>query len=154
MFVRGVTPELFYGSYMEDAQGRLYARGGLRDCLSVWGGASVDVNGADPAVLAAIGMEPGYVQAVVRRRAAQPFATMKELQDLGIPLNRLSLNLTSMWTVRATARLRNPDGSRADVVRSSAAVVKFWQDNKPHASLLQVVRFYQDAWSESMVRPQ
>jgi len=35
--VRGMTPELFYGNYVTDAEGRLYPRGGLRDCLSVWG---------------------------------------------------------------------------------------------------------------------
>jgi general secretion pathway protein K len=155
LFVRGMTPELFYGNYVEDAEGRLYARGGLRDCLSVWGSPSfVDANGADPAVLAAIGLNPGQVQTIVDRRAAKPFENIGELQTLGLPPNRLSVNQTSMWTIRATARLRRPDGSPSDVVRSSAAVVKYWTDNKPHASALQVLRYYQDAWSESMVRPQ
>ena len=37
LLVRGMTPELFYGNYMAGEDGRLYARGGLRDCLSVWG---------------------------------------------------------------------------------------------------------------------
>src|SRR5579871_1594995 len=39
LLVRGMTPELFYGNYVSDNQGKLYASGGLRDCLSVWGSA-------------------------------------------------------------------------------------------------------------------
>src|SRR5579862_3486170 len=37
LFVNGMTPELFYGNYVSDNEGRLYPTGGLRDCLSVWG---------------------------------------------------------------------------------------------------------------------
>ena len=37
LLVRGMTPELYYGNFIADAEGRLFARGGLRDCLSVWG---------------------------------------------------------------------------------------------------------------------
>ena len=65
--VRGITPELFYGTYVP-AQGdpgpgepRLIRRSGLVDCLSVFGSKSqVDANTADPAVLAAIGIDAGW----------------------------------------------------------------------------------------------
>src|SRR6478609_5561475 len=57
LFVPGVTPEVFYGNYTQDAEGRLYARGGLRDVLSVWGTrGQYDVNGAAPALLEGIGL--------------------------------------------------------------------------------------------------
>src|SRR6202012_379355 len=52
LLVKGMTPELFYGNFANDAQGRLYARGGMRDCLSVWGShGPYDINTASPAVM-------------------------------------------------------------------------------------------------------
>ena len=74
--VRGVTPEIFYGTYVP-VQGTpgpdepaLVRRSGLVDCLSVYGSRDrVDVNTADPAVLAAIGILSGG-GAIDRARAA------------------------------------------------------------------------------------
>src|SRR5207247_2649833 len=63
--VSGVTPEIFYGTYVPaqepvaEGQPRLVRRGGLADCLSMFGARGrVDANGADPAVLAAVGVLP------------------------------------------------------------------------------------------------
>ena len=152
--VRGVTPELFYGNYVADGQGRLSARGGLRDCLSVWGTrGAIDVNGASQAVLEAIGMTPANVATVVRRRAEKPFETIGEVQDLGVPSTRLRVGGNSIWTMRATARLRRPDGAPSETVRSAAAVVKYWDDAQYHPTTVQVVRYYGDAWSEFAVAP-
>jgi general secretion pathway protein K len=151
LFVRGVTPEMFYGNYIADEQGRLYARGGLRDCLSVWGTTgAIDVNGASPALLEAIGMTPANAAAVVRRRVERPFEST-ELQELGVP--RLRVGGHTMWTMRATARMRNPDGMRSETVRSAAAVVKYWDDLRLHPIAVQVVRYYGDAWSEFAITP-
>ena len=59
LFVRGMTPELFYGNFVADEQGALYASGGLRDCLSVWGSMGpFDVNSMSPALMAAVGAPP------------------------------------------------------------------------------------------------
>ena len=74
--VRGITPEIFYGTYVP-AQGdpgpgepRLIRRSGLVDCLSVFGSEDqVDANTADPAVLAAIGLTPDAVQLLLRAAA-------------------------------------------------------------------------------------
>jgi hypothetical protein len=154
LFVRGVTPELFYGNYIEDGLGRLYARGGLRDCFSVWGTrGAVDVNGASPAVLEAIGVTPANVSAIVRRRTERPFEVATELVDMGIPLTRLQVGGQTMWTMRATARLRRPDGTPSETVRSASAVVKYWDDLRRSPSAVQVVRFYGDAWSEFAAVP-
>ena len=61
--VKGVTPEIFFGTYVPvqdyGAMGapRLQARPGLIDCLSVFGSTTtVDVNTAQPAVLVMIGL--------------------------------------------------------------------------------------------------
>ena len=154
LFVRGVTPELFYGNYVADAQGRLYARGGLRDCLSVWGTrGAIDANGASPALLEAIGMNPGDVAVLVRRRAEKPFETLADVQDLRIPTTRLRVGGGTMWTMRASARLRRPDGAPSETVRSAAAVVKYWDDPRKHPSAVQVLRYYGDAWSEFALNP-
>jgi general secretion pathway protein K len=155
LFVRGVTPELFYGNFIEDANGQLYARGGLRDCLSIWGTSGfVDANSAAPPTLQAVGLAPADVDAVVRRRTQKPFETEMELRNMGIQANRLRVGGNTMWTLRATARLRRPDGTPSDVVRSAAMVVKQWPDQTLHPSAVDVIRYYGDAWSEFQVTPQ
>lgn len=155
LFVRGMTPELFYGNYISDAQGRLYPRGGLRDCLSVWGSLGpFDVNTASPALLEAIGLDPRQIDALMRQRTLQPLASPEDLQRMGIANPRVSVRTGSyMWTLRATARLRRPDGAPSDVVRSASAVVKRWTDPRYASMPVHVLRFYEDAWSEFAVRP-
>jgi general secretion pathway protein K len=154
LFVRGMTPELFYGNYISDAQGRLYPRGGLRDCLSVYGSQGpFDANAASPALLEAMGLNPQQVDDVMRRRAAQPLRPA-DLQQMGIVNPRITVRgFPFMWTLRATARLRRPDGAPSDVVRSAAAVVKRWTDARHGGAPVHVLRFYDDAWSEFAVRP-
>ncbi len=96
LLVRGVTPELFYGNYVPDSQGRLYASGGLRDCLSVWGSAGpFDVNTASPALMEGVGVPPAGVAALVARRQIQPFRTMGEAQQLGFPRHAWASAATS-----------------------------------------------------------
>jgi general secretion pathway protein K len=157
LFVPGVTPELFYGNYIADGQGQLYARGGLRDCFSVWGSTGpVDVNGASPAVLEAIGLPPADVARLVQRRMEKPFETAVELQEFGlppVPMARLRVGGFSIWTMRATARLRRPDGVPSDTLRSASAVVKYWDDQTLHPTPVQVLRYYGDAWSEFAAKP-
>jgi hypothetical protein len=146
--VPGVTPEIFYGNYIQDAEGRLYSRGGLRDVLSVWGTrGQFDVNGAAPALLEAIGFSRDQVQKIIERRSVRPIES-SELPTLGAAANRLRAMGTSMWTIRANARLRNADGSRSEVVRSAGAVVKVWMNGSHPGSPVQVVRYYPDYWSE------
>jgi general secretion pathway protein K len=152
--VPGVTPELFYGNYVEDAQGRLYARGGLRDCLSVWGTTgALDANSVSPAMLEALGWTPEQAQRLVARRQAQPFENVGEIAALGLPTGRLKVGGGTVWTMRATARLRRPDGGPSDVVRSAAAVVKYWDDPRYLGNPVQVIRYYEDGWSQFAVAP-
>ena len=155
LFVRGMTPELFYGNYITDTQGRLYPRGGLRDCLSVWGSRGpFDANTASPALLEAMGLSPAQVDALLRQRTVQPLRTPQELEPLGISNPRVTVTRgLYMWTLRATARLRRPDGSPSDVVRSASAVVKRWDERRYASAPVHVLRFYEDAWSEFAARP-
>jgi general secretion pathway protein K len=158
LLVRGMTPEMYYGNYVAEGDGRLSPRGGLRDSLSVWGSLGpFDANGASPALLEALGASPGAIAQLVRRRAQQPFHNLAEVAALGIPIDRLNVGLEHLiWNIRATARLRRPDGSPSEVVRSASAVAKLVLPprNRPFdPRRLRVLRFYEDAWSEFAAAP-
>jgi general secretion pathway protein K len=154
LLVRGMTPELFYGNYTADADGRLYARGGLRDCLSPWGSMGpFDVNTASPALMEAVGVAPPDVAALVAQRQMQPFHSMNDVSKLTPYVSRLTVGGgRTIWTLRATARLRRPDGVFSDVVRTASATVKMLDPRQPAYPAI-VLRWYDDAWSQAIVPP-
>jgi general secretion pathway protein K len=158
LLVRGMTPELYYGNYVAGGDGRLSARGGLRESLSVWGSQGpFDANAASPALLETLGATPGAIAQLVQRRAQTPFHNLGEVAALGIPITRLDVNGEHLiWNIRATARLRRPDGSPSEVVRSASAIAKLVLPprTRPRDPIrLRVLRFYADAWSEFAVVP-
>jgi hypothetical protein len=125
----------------------MFMQGGLRDCLSVYAGNSqVDINYAPPAVLATTGIPPEGVNAIVRRRHAAPFRNAAEIAAeagpiLGPMVSRLSVGGATIFTFRATARLRLPDGRLSDLSRSAAAMLKF--HTKPvNTPPVEVLRWY------------
>jgi len=153
LLVRGVTPELFYGNYTADSDGRLYARGGLRDCLSPWGSLGpFDANTASPAVLEAIGMSPSDIAAIVQQRTKTPFRVLSDVTQITPYINRLTIGGgRTTWTLRATARLRRGDGKFSDVVRTAAATVRL--ETRPAFYPVVVMRWYDDAWSQAVIPP-
>jgi general secretion pathway protein K len=143
LLVKGMTADLYYGT----ALGRAHA--GLRDCVSVYAsGGAVDINTAQPAVLQAIGLAATDAQTIVRSRAEHPVLDYKELsgiaQSLGPAGSRLRIGGQSMFTLRATARMRQPDGKPSDLRRTVAALVKFDfagnREKKPVG--FEIVRWY------------
>lgn len=151
--VKGVTPELFYGTYVpaeEGAEGpRLTPRAGLVDCLSVFGSDSrIDANTAAPPVLAAIGLSPDAINALLERRRAKPF-TEAELSSFaaaaGDGAGRLRVGGNSILTLRATARLRLVTGQLSDLRRTVAAQVKYMPDG--FDAPIHILRWYDTAWS-------
>ncbi|HML17308.1 MAG TPA: hypothetical protein VK419_09790 [Bryobacteraceae bacterium] len=153
LLVRGMTPELFYGNYIPDSAGRLYAVGGLRDCLSVWGSAGpFDINTVSPALMQAVGIPADNIAAIVARRNLQPLRA-GDLAALGFPTPRLNAGGNVIWTLRATARLRGPNGLPSEYVRTAAAVVKLMDPRQYSMAPVQVLRWYDDAWSESAIAP-
>jgi len=151
LLVRGMSPELFYGNYTTGPDGRLYARGGLRDCLSTWGSLGpFDVNSASPALLEAMGMTAETAASIVARRQQQPF---RNLQETGPLPPRIALSSGfSIYTLRASARLRRPDGSYSEVVRTAAATIKLF-DPRTSPRAMDVLRWYDDAWSQAAIPP-
>jgi general secretion pathway protein K len=153
--VKGVTPDIFYGTYVpapDDAPvgaPRLVARPGLVDCLSVFGSSeAVDVNTAQPAVLAAIGLPANAITLIVERRRVKPF-TMDEVNNIlgaaGVNTARLRVEGTSIVTIRATARLRMTDGKLSDLRRTVAAMVKYMPIG--YDSRIHIRRWYDPAFA-------
>jgi general secretion pathway protein K len=148
--VKGITSELFYGTYVpapEDSEGpRLLPRPGLVDCLSVFGSsAQIDANTASPAVLAAIGMSPDAINALVQRRRALPLTPPQLtpfVEAAGAGAARLRIGGNSIFTLRSTARLRLSNGELADLRRTVATLIKFMPDGYIHT-----LRWYDTAWS-------
>jgi general secretion pathway protein K len=147
LLVKGMTPDLFYGSFARDEEGRLTPRAGLRDVLSVFGSeGAVDINHAAPEVLMTVGLDPAAVTAIVERRRALPFRSQQDIAAIA-PLigqaaaSRLMVGGLTMFTFRSTARLRLPDGRESDLTRTVSALLKFHQ--KPvNAPPIEVLRWY------------
>ncbi|MCX6632184.1 MAG: hypothetical protein NTW28_31625 [Candidatus Solibacter sp.] len=153
--VRGITPEVFYGTYIpvqgDPGRGepRLIRRNGLVDCLSVFGSRNqVDANTADPAVLSAIGLTPGGVQLLLQQRRMAPL-TPERLGQL-VPMlgpagQMLRLEGNSILTIRATAQVRLPNGQLSDMKRTVAALVKYMPPSYP--TPIHILRWYDTTWS-------
>ncbi|HTM52284.1 MAG TPA: hypothetical protein VL285_26490 [Bryobacteraceae bacterium] len=138
--VRGMTTDLYYGSYERDAGGHLSRRGGLNECVSIYGTTGqFDINSAHPAVLSSLGLPPELVRAIVERRRVKPFRQGEDLAS-----GRLQLGGNSIFTLRATARPKLQNGNLSDLRRSVAATVKFMPPfdwNSPY----HVLRWYDNA---------
>jgi general secretion pathway protein K len=147
LLVPGMTPELFYGHYNRDASGRLVPQGGLRDSLTVYGsGEGVDVNTAPPPLLLSLGIPQSAVDQIMAQR---PYKSMDEVRPLieGAPgAASLHVGGNTIWTLRATARLKLAGGKLGDLRRSVAAMVKYF-DKADAEQPYQILRWYDDAWS-------
>ncbi len=158
--VKGVTPDLFYGAWQpvpEGAPQHLALRTGLAECVSVYGATrQFDVNTAAPAVLAAIGVPPEGVAALVQQRRALPFRNQSDLapfaQIAGPGFSRLTIGGLTIFTLRSTARLRLINGRLSDLRRSVGAQVKFL--GASFATPYHILRWYDTAApSSSPVSP-
>jgi general secretion pathway protein K len=150
LLLQGITPDLFYGGYYRDAEGHLVPHGGLRDCVSVFGATDrFDVNTAQPAVLASLGMPPDAVAAIVARRRIQPFLNPQQVAEFapggGPAFGRLRVGGNSIFTVRSTARMRLANGQLSDLRRTVAAMVKFMPPG--YDGPIHVMRWYDNAWT-------
>jgi general secretion pathway protein K len=147
LLMRGMTTELFYGGYAHGTDERLVPRGGLRDCVSVFGGTDrFDANTSRPAVLLAAGLPPEVVARVVELRQTVPFLNPQQLQAVGPAGGRLRIGGDSIFTLRASARLRLPDGRLSDTIRSVEALVKMLDQG--YDLPFHILRWYDNAWAQ------
>jgi len=127
LLVRGMTPDLYYGGYTRDAQGRFIPHDGLRDCLSVYGSTGpLDVNTVTPEVMVAVGVAPDTAAAIVALRKIAPIQNVGQLAPFsnGGGMGRLGMIGGPIATLRATAQLRLPNGQLSDVRRTASALIK------------------------------
>jgi general secretion pathway protein K len=148
LVLKGMTTDLYYGSYDRDAGGRLFRHGGLNECLSVYGSTDrFDVNTAHPAVLGSLGLSPQQVQSLVERRRRQPFLNNADLGDYTQgATGRLRVGGNSIFTLRATARLRLQNGTLSDLRRSVGAMVKMMPPG--YDAPYHIMRWYDNAWRD------
>jgi len=123
LLVRGITPDLYYGTSLDGS------RAGLRDCVSPFADAGgLDINTARPETMVAVGIAPEDAASIVRLRATHPIVDYKEfgsiVSSLGPAGARLRIGGNSMFTLRATARMRLANGKLSDMRRTVAALVK------------------------------
>jgi general secretion pathway protein K len=166
LYVRGVTPDLFYGSWARNAQGVLVRMPGLRDCLTVYGfNTAYDANTVPGPVMIAVGVPPDVAAQILARRAMRPFLSQEELNPfMGPAGGKLRLGGNSIYTLRATSTLSMNVSAEAmglplwtgapaastvrvnsDVRRSVAAVVKFNVDIKDDLTPYWILRWYDNA---------
>ena len=133
--VRGMTPEIFYGTYVRDTSvtpSQLIARGGLKDSVSVYGSVGAyDVNFASPALMESLGAPPEMIAAIV---ASRPFRTPAEYSAFlqGNPAGaKLRFGGNTIFTIRASAQLRLPGGKLNDLRRATACVIKLQPAKEP-----------------------
>ncbi|HTC89730.1 MAG TPA: hypothetical protein VK686_15590 [Bryobacteraceae bacterium] len=147
LLVRGITPDLFYGSYTRDADGRLIPHAGLRDCLSVYGSTSgvLDVNAVTPEVMIAVGVAPETAAAIAALRNVAPIANMGQLAPFsngGRGMSRLAMTNGTILTLRATAQLRLPNGQLSDLHRTVSAMVKLLAPELRETPPFHIMRWY------------
>jgi len=154
--VRGVTPDIYYGTYVpvpgDPKTGpRLVHLNGLIDCVTVFGsGDQVDVNTANPAVLAAVGLSPDAISLIVERRRIKPLED-KDLGGLapligsGAAFLRVAGN--SIVNYRATAQVLLPSGQLSDLKRTVSVQVKYMPPG--FDSRIHILRWHDTAWSNN-----
>ena len=146
-----MTPDIFYGRWARDNSGRLIRLGAFRDCVSVFGTRDkFDVNSIEPALLVALGASREAANRLAQFRRTTPITDMKQLGQLAGELGpagaRLGIGGNSIYTFRATARLKLADGKLSDLSRTVAAQVKFRKtDQDP---LYHVLRWHDNVTSE------
>lgn len=151
LYVRGVTPDLFHGTWVRNPNGILTRLPGLKDCLTVYGiNDAYDINTTPAPVLLAIGVPPDTVASIVQRRAVQPFRNATELGAIlgaaGPAAGRLRVGGNSTYTLRSTATLRaQPPAFLSDVRRSASLVVKFNNNLKEDLTPYWILRWYDNA---------
>jgi general secretion pathway protein K len=128
LLVRGMTPELFYGYYGPGPDGSRIWHSGLRDCVTTLGaqGTSFDVNTVAPPLLASFGAAPASIQQLLLWRNRTPIHAVTDVANL-FPeevMTHLTVGGGVALTLRATARVRLPNGGFSDLKRTVSALVR------------------------------
>jgi general secretion pathway protein K len=142
----GVTPELFYGHYVREVDGKFVRQPGLIDCVTIDSGSSqINVNYAPyPVLLVAVGPDAELADYIVAAREKKPIISVSELTS-AYPTSGAAgfLGLTTQGSGRFT--LLSTGFGRQGIVSRIQAVVdtKLASRNAP----FEILR-----WKDSYVR--
>jgi type II secretory pathway component PulK len=122
--VPGVSPELFYGHYVRQDDGRFVRQLGLIDCVTVDAHSKqVNINYAPyPVLLAVAGAEPRVAAYIVEAREKKPFQSASQLSDefpvslSGEALSSMTTQSTSRFSLLASARTQGGILARVQAV--------------------------------------
>ena len=150
MYVRGVTPDLFHGTWVRNPAGVLVRLPGLKDCLTVYGiNDAYDINSTSAPVLQSLGLPPELVATIVQRRALRPFlpAELGQITGAAGPAGgKLRIGGNAVYTLRATATLKaQPPAMISDIRRSASLVIKFNNNLKEDLTPYWILRWYDNA---------
>ncbi len=134
LLVPGITTELLYGRYRRMPDGSLINLGGLADMLSphVKDSSGLDPFSVHPSLLVAFGMEPEAARrfADLRRLSLNPIPFLSQLNNLGSTARvGMRPDLGDVFQIRATARVRLPNGELSQTRRTVALMVKYSPPN-------------------------
>jgi type II secretory pathway component PulK len=151
LLVRGMTTDLFYGSYRRNADGYATRQVGLRDCLTAVGAneAGFDINFVQPAVLAAVGVPALTINEIAAARRQRPILSLDQVSAWLPPdvVGRLRIGGDTAMTLRATARLYKPGGQQlSDLKRSVAVLIKTGRTQRDPP--LTILRWYDNAQTD------
>ena len=134
----GMTPDIFYGSWDRDGEGRLVERGGVARHLTLLGDQTINVNYASPAVLRAVGVSEGRILELVQMREGRVIEYLPAGYQGAFGPVSLGGGGSGAYTVRATARLKD-----RPVRRSVAALIRLGRNRREPP--LSVLRWYPTA---------
>lgn len=134
--IPGMAPDIYYGFWERDPEGKLVERGGIARHLTVLDAGSINVNYASAAVLRAIGVPDGPVAAMLEARESRVIEDVARFGVGSLPGGAaLGGGGAAAYTVRATAQLNG-----RPVRRSVEALVRFGKN--PNEPTLGIVRWY------------
>lgn len=137
--VPGMTPDVYYGWWERDREGRLVERGGVSRHLTLLGGTMINVNYASPAVLRAVGVPEGRILELLQMREARVIEDLSQQRGAEAAGSiMLGAGGSNAYTIRATAQLKD-----RPVRRTVTALIRFGR-NKTEPRL-NVVRWYPTA---------
>ncbi len=155
LLLPGVTPEMVFGRFRRMPDGRMVNAGGFADCLSPFGeNSGFDIWNVHPSLLIAYGMDSRTAYSLEQIRQL-PLDAAKAGMAAFLAQNSQLLRLSAgpvgpIFQIRATARVRQPNGILSDTRRTVSLLVNFvppppqyfWRDGFSY------LRWYDQAYSD------
>jgi general secretion pathway protein K len=153
LLIKGMTPDLYYGHFTRDANGKMMWRAGLRECATTLGSdIGFDINSVEPAVMETLGVPSPSIDQIIAMRNAGPIRSLDQVRDV-IPAraaSRMRIGGGNFLTLRATAWLSLKNDHSSETRRTVAALVKL--ESPGRLRPFTVLRWYDNTQSDLLPR--